>query len=105
MSDFIRDGLLRCEDRPQKFTAYAGDPDNGTINDAIRRSGSRQKAESSRRDPGDINDMIRAGFGTRVSTEAPQVRLHTGSSGAPVPASFDKALADRVRQEITEGGE
>lgn len=83
MSDPIR-AMAEEQGRYQQSTAYQGNPNNDSINAAIRRL---------------------SGRGTGSNPRPASGKIHTGSSGGPVRSSFDKDLADKISQEMKEGKE
>ncbi|MBQ9212137.1 MAG: hypothetical protein IJ153_10615 [Clostridia bacterium] len=83
MSDPIRE-LAELQGRYQRSTAHLGDAKNDDINAAIRRLSGRGQGSNSRPASG---------------------KIHTGSSGGPARSAFDKALADKISQEMKEGKE
>lgn len=84
MSDFIRALAEESGRYPRSEAALGGSGKNDSINAAIRSGFGYRSAEGSHGSGG---------------------RIHTGSTGGPTGASFDKALADKVVQDMKGGAE
>ena len=109
MADFIRQLADEAGQTSVKASSSLRRPgeNNGSINDAIRRKGSRgsgsldpeslnsqiRKAAAANNIPGDMDDQIRSSTGC----------IRTGTSSGRAP-SLNTELAGRIRQVLMEGG-